>query len=78
MKTQIKKPEASIIIVNFNNAKYLGDCINSILKQSYKNKEIIVVDDKSIDKSHEVLKKFQKKIITIKNKKKHQKAPTIK
>ena len=70
MKTQIKKPEASIIIVNFNNAKYLGDCINSILKQSYKNKEIIVVDDKSIDKSHEVLKKFQKKIITIKNKKK--------
>ena len=45
MKTQIKKPEASIIIVNFNNAKYLGDCINSILKQSYKNKEIIVVDD---------------------------------
>ena len=70
MKTQIKKPKASIIIVNFNNAKYLGDCINSILKQSYKNKEIIVVDDKSIDKSYEVLKKFQKKIITIKNKKK--------
>ena len=78
MKTQIKKPKASIIIVNFNNAKYLGDCINSILKQSYKNKEIIVVDDKSIDKSHEVLKKFEKKIITIKNKKKHQKVLIIK
>ena len=40
MKTQIKKPKASIIIVNFNNAKYLSDCINSILKQSYNNKEI--------------------------------------
>ena len=70
MKTQIKKFKATIIIVNFNNAKYLGNCINSILKQSYKNKEIIVVDDKSRDESHEILKKFKKKITIIKNKKK--------
>ena len=70
MKTQIKKFKATIIIVNFNNAKYLGNCINSILKQSYKNKEIIVVDDKSRDESYEILKKFKKKITIIKNKKK--------
>ena len=70
MKTHYKIPKASVIIVNYNNAKYLGDCINSILKQSYKNKEIIVVDDKSKDKSHKVLKKFKKEIIIINNKKK--------
>ena len=71
MKTHYKIPKASVIIVNYNNAKYLGDCINSILKQSYKNKEIIVVDDKSKDKSHKVLKKFKKEIIIINNKKKN-------
>ena len=62
MKTQFKKPKVSIVIVNYNNAKFLTKSINSALDQSYNSKEIIVVDDNSNDKSSEILKKFKKKI----------------
>ncbi len=60
----------SIIIVNFNNAKLLKDCLNSIFIQNYKNKQIIVVDDNSNDNSLNVLNKYKKKITILKNKKK--------
>ena len=70
MKTVNKNPKVSIIIVNYNNAKFLSKCINSVLNQSYKCKEIIVLDDNSQDNTIEVLKKFKKKIKIIKNKKK--------
>ena len=68
MKTKILNPKASIIIVNYNNAKYLKKSINSILNQSYKNKEIILVDDKSEDNSLDIIKKYNKKIKIIVNK----------
>jgi len=60
--SQIKKPIASIIIVNYNNAKYLKRSLNSAIKQSFKNKEIIVVDDISNDNSLKILEKYKKKI----------------
>ena len=41
----------SILIVNYNNAKYLKRAINSCLNQTYKNIEILIYDDKSIDGS---------------------------
>ena len=69
MKTQ-KNKLASIIIVNFNNAKLLSDSIKSALNQSYKYKEVIVVDDLSTDNSLQILKKFKKKIKIVSNKKK--------
>lgn len=62
--------KVSVIIANYNNATFLEDCINSVIKQSYKNLEIIVVDDNSTDNSLKVLKKYKKKITLIKNKKK--------
>lgn len=70
MNKKDKKPKVSIIIVNYNNARYLDNCINSVLNQSYKNKEIIVVDDKSEDNSIDVLKRFKNKIKVIKNQRK--------
>ena len=70
MKRKYRIQKASVIIVNYNNAKYLEECINSILNQSYKNKEIIVVDDKSEDHSIDVLKRFKNKIKVIKNQRK--------
>jgi len=70
MKRKYKIQKASVIIVNYNNAKYLEECINSILNQSYKNKEIIVVDDKSKDNSLEILKRYKKKITIINSNKK--------
>ena len=69
--SQIKKPIASIIIVNYNNEKYLKKSLNSAIKQSFKNKEIIVIDDISNDNSLKILEKYKKKIKFYINKKKN-------
>jgi hypothetical protein len=51
-------PKASIIIPNYNHARYLGDAIRSVLDQEYREFEIIVVDDGSTDNSREVVEGF--------------------
>ena len=68
--SQTRKPKVSIIIVNYNNAKYLSKSLNTALNQTYKNKEIIVVDDISTDNSLKILKKYKNKIKYYVNKKK--------
>ena len=50
----------SIIIPNYNNSLYLGDCIESCLNQGLEDYEIIVVDDHSTDGSLQVLEKYQR------------------
>lgn len=52
-------PLFSILIANYNNGAYLLECIDSVLKQSYDNWEIVIVDDKSTDISLEVYKNVQ-------------------
>jgi glycosyltransferase involved in cell wall biosynthesis len=52
------KPLVSILIANFNNAKYLDECIQSIINQSYKNWEVIFVDDCSTDNSIDTISKY--------------------
>jgi len=49
----------SIIVPNYNNAKYIEECINSILEQTYKNIEIIIIDDASTDHSKEILQRYE-------------------
>ena len=41
----------SVIVAIYNIDKYLDDCIRSIIKQSYKNLEILLVNDGSTDNS---------------------------
>lgn len=48
------KPFISIIVPIFKAEKYLGRCLDSILAQTEKNFEIILVDDGSPDKSGEI------------------------
>lgn len=61
-------PGVSIVIPNFNGAKFLHDAITSALNQDYENKEIIVVDDGSTDNSVEKLREFGSKIVLIESK----------
>ena len=46
----------SIVVSNYNNGKYVEQCLNSLINQSYKNIEIIIVDDCSTDNSVKLIK----------------------
>ena len=52
----------SVVIPVYNSERYLEECLDSILNQTYENIEIIAVDDGSEDSSLEVLKQFSDKI----------------
>ncbi len=56
--------KVSIILLNYNWKKFNVDCINSVLKQSYKDFEIIFVDNCSVDWSVEEVEKVFKKEIS--------------
>ncbi len=57
--------KVSIVIPVFNAEKYISECIESALNQTYKNIEIIAVDDGSTDKSLELLHRYENKIKVI-------------
>ena len=61
-KDKKKLPLVSIITVVLNNKKFLQQSINSVLNQSYKNYELIIIDGKSTDGTLEILKKNNSKI----------------
>jgi len=59
MENSKKKP-VSVIVPVYNAAEYLNDCIKSIIMQSYKDIEIVLVDDGSTDSSLEICRHYQK------------------
>ncbi|ACJ75339.1 succinoglycan biosynthesis protein ExoA [Thermosipho africanus TCF52B] len=52
-------PKVSIIIPARNEEKHIEKCLDSIIENDYPNKEIIVVDGKSEDKTREIIEKFE-------------------
>jgi glycosyltransferase involved in cell wall biosynthesis len=65
MKTFIKTPTVSAIIPVYNCAKYIGKSIESVLAQTYRPHEIIVVDDGSTDGTYEALNPYLDSIIYV-------------
>ena len=51
-------PKISIVMPNYNGIKYLEKAINGFLNQDYENKELILVDGKSTDDSHNIIEKY--------------------
>jgi glycosyltransferase involved in cell wall biosynthesis len=54
-------PLVSVIVPNYNHARFLPERISSITKQTYTNMEIIFLDDKSTDESIEIIHEFKAK-----------------
>lgn len=50
----------TIIIPAYNSERYIEKCIFSILKQTYTNLEIIIIDDNSMDNTYDICKKIEK------------------
>lgn len=59
-----KNPKVSVIIPVYNEQNSINDALESITDQSYKNLELIIVDDGSTDKTLEIIKKFKVKILS--------------
>lgn len=66
----LKRSLVTVIIPTFNRALFIEKCIDAVLKQSYSDIELIVVDDGSTDNTPQILSKYkhQIKIITQENK----------
>lgn len=55
------KPLVSILLPVHNSDRFIADCLKSLVSQSYRQIEIIAIDDKSADNSLKILKSFAKK-----------------
>jgi glycosyltransferase involved in cell wall biosynthesis len=55
-------PLVSVIIPTKNSAKTIEKCLKSVKDQTYKNIEIIVVDNFSTDGTYEIAKKYTEKV----------------
>lgn len=70
MSDNVKQKEAkvniSIVVPVYNVEDYLEECLNSILNQTHKDFELILVNDGSVDKSGEICDEYKKKYDNIK------------
>ena len=55
----MKYPLVSVIVPNYNYAHYLDLRMESILSQTYRNFEVIILDDKSTDTSRDIIEKYR-------------------
>lgn len=53
------KREFSVLMANYNNGKYIAEAIESVINQTFKNWELVIIDDCSTDNSVEIIKSYQ-------------------
>ena len=63
----MKKPKFSIIVPVYNTEKYLKRCLDSIKSQTFKDYEVIIVNDGSTDNSSDIISKYSYKVINQEN-----------
>ena len=61
----MSNPLVSIVIDNFNYARFLRESIDSALSQTYPNIEVIVADDASTDESPDIIRSFGSRIVPV-------------
>ena len=66
MNEQEKLPLISIVVPVYNQEKYLTQCLDSLVNQTYENIEIIVVNDGSTDRSSEICHQYASKFSHVK------------
>lgn len=63
----MNKPKFSIIVPVYNTEKYVKRCLDSINSQSFKDYEVIIINDGSTDNSSDIISKYPYKIINQEN-----------
>jgi glycosyltransferase involved in cell wall biosynthesis len=61
METLMSEPTLSVLMMNYNHAKYLPEALDAILSQSSPPKEFLIIDDASTDNSVEILESYAAK-----------------
>ena len=59
--------KVSVLVVNFNKAKYIKRCLESLTNQTFKKFEVIFFDDQSDDNSINEAKNFKRRLNIIKS-----------
>src|SRR5690349_8083201 len=54
----MSSPNVSVLVPTYNYARFLDKAIQSVLRQTYKNFELIIVDDNSTDDTDQVVQKY--------------------
>ena len=59
------KPLVSVVMPAYNGEKYIGEAIDSILNQTYDNFELIIIEDKSTDRTLDVIRGYKDSRISL-------------
>lgn len=68
-------PLVSVIMSTYNNAVFIKDAVESILKQTYSNLEFIIIDDASMDNTYEIISNIHDSRLVIKRNSDNKKLP---